>query len=65
MKQPKQNTPAEDKDLLILQLKKANLEFAAENMNLQGELLKIRYADVQRDLAKISAELEAKEKEKH
>ena len=54
---------AEDKDLIILQLKKSNLEFAMENMVLQSEVLKQKYKDAQAEYEKVKTDLDAKEKE--
>ena len=56
---------AEPKDeaLTILQLRKSNLELAMQNMMLQSEVLKQKYAEAQVEYEKVKTELEAKEKE--
>lgn len=53
---------AEDRDLPVLKLRQANMEFAMENMELQIRLLQYRLREVKAEHAKITAEITAKEK---
>ena len=50
-----------DEALTILQLRKSNLELAMQNMLLQSEVLKQKYAEAQVEYEKVKTELEAKE----
>lgn len=57
-----QDQSPKDDGMEVLQLKKTNFELALQNIQLQFNLLQRQYADVQKSLSDITAEIMEKEK---